>query len=45
MIASTSQAEDILTTQQADIVLLGRGLLGNPYWALHAPKELKYDIK
>jgi len=45
MITTASQAEHILTTQQADIILLGRGLLGNPYWALYAAKELKYDIK
>ncbi|MBZ4672711.1 MAG: NADH:flavin oxidoreductase/NADH oxidase [Deferribacteraceae bacterium] len=45
MITTPSQAEHILTTRQADIVLLGRTLLGNPYWTLHAAKELRYDIK
>lgn len=45
MITSPSQAEHILNTNQADIVLLGRELLGNPYWVLKAAKELKYDIK
>jgi len=39
-IQSAFQAESILRTEQADIVLLARELLRDPYWPLHAAKEL-----
>lgn len=34
------QAETILATGQADMVLLARGSLRDPYWALHAAQAL-----
>ncbi|CAM5626490.1 oxidoreductase [Streptomyces purpurascens] len=34
------QAEDIITSGQADAVFLGRELLRNPYWAQHAALAL-----
>lgn len=40
MITSASQAAHIIRTGQADLVLLARELLRNPYWPLHAAQEL-----
>jgi 2,4-dienoyl-CoA reductase-like NADH-dependent reductase (Old Yellow Enzyme family) len=39
-----SQAEHILVTGQADAVLLARELLRDPYWPLHAARELGVDV-
>jgi 2,4-dienoyl-CoA reductase-like NADH-dependent reductase (Old Yellow Enzyme family) len=38
------QAEDILTEDQADVVLLAREMLRDPYWPLHAAATLGDDI-
>ncbi len=38
------QAEHILMTGQADVVLLAREMLRDPYWALHASTLLKADV-
>jgi 2,4-dienoyl-CoA reductase-like NADH-dependent reductase (Old Yellow Enzyme family) len=43
-ITSAEQAELIVTSGQADLVLLGRELLRNPYWPLAAARQLKADI-
>ena len=40
LITTASQAEKILQEEKADIILLGRELLRNPYFPLHAAKEL-----
>lgn len=40
LIVSPEQAEHILRTEQADVVLLGRSLLRDPYWPLHAAAAL-----
>jgi 2,4-dienoyl-CoA reductase-like NADH-dependent reductase (Old Yellow Enzyme family) len=40
MITGAAQAEHILRTGQADLVLLARELLREPYWPLHAAQEL-----
>ncbi len=40
MITAPAQAEHILRTGQADAVLLARELLREPYWPLHAAREL-----
>lgn len=45
MITSPEQAERILNEGQADIVLLARELLRDPYWPLHAAKALNADIE
>jgi 2,4-dienoyl-CoA reductase-like NADH-dependent reductase (Old Yellow Enzyme family) len=37
------QAEQIVATGQADAVLLGRQMLRDPYWPLHAAKALHVD--
>ena len=40
MITSAAQADHIIRTGQADMVLLAREFLRNPYWPLHAAQEL-----
>jgi 2,4-dienoyl-CoA reductase-like NADH-dependent reductase (Old Yellow Enzyme family) len=40
MITHAAQAEHILRTGQADVVLLARELLREPYWPLRAAREL-----
>ncbi len=40
MITSAAQADHVVRTGQADVVLLARELLRNPYWPLHAAQEL-----
>lgn len=40
LITSPEQADHIIRTGQADIVLLARELLRNPYWPSHAAKKL-----
>jgi 2,4-dienoyl-CoA reductase-like NADH-dependent reductase (Old Yellow Enzyme family) len=44
MITSASQAEHIIGTGQADVVLLARELLRDPYWPLRAARELGQTI-
>jgi 2,4-dienoyl-CoA reductase-like NADH-dependent reductase (Old Yellow Enzyme family) len=43
LITTPQQAEEILETGKADLVLLGRELLRNPYFPLHAAKELSTE--
>ena len=40
MITEPAQADHILRTGQADLVLIARELLRDPYWALHAADDL-----
>lgn len=44
VITSAAQAEHILRSGQADMVLLARAMLRDPYFALHAAAELDADI-
>ena len=44
LITTAGQAETILREEKADLVFLGRELLRNPYFALHAARELGDDI-
>lgn len=44
MITSPAQAETIVATGQADIALLARELLRNPYWPMLAARELNSEI-
>ncbi len=44
-IIAPEQAENIIRTEQADIVFLAREMLRNPYWALNAAKKLNVDIE
>jgi 2,4-dienoyl-CoA reductase-like NADH-dependent reductase (Old Yellow Enzyme family) len=41
MITEPAQADQIIRTGQADLVLLARELLRNPYWPLHAAATLR----
>ncbi|MDB5304073.1 MAG: namA 1 [Phycisphaerales bacterium] len=44
MITDAQQAEDIVASGKADVVLLARELLRDPYWPLHAAIELGVDM-
>ena len=44
MITNAVQAEHILTTGQADAVIIARELLRDPYWPLRAARELGQPI-
>ena len=44
MITEPDQADSIIRSGQADIVLLARELLRDPYWPRRAGKELGHDI-
>jgi 2,4-dienoyl-CoA reductase-like NADH-dependent reductase (Old Yellow Enzyme family) len=43
LITEAGQAEDILQKGEADAIILARVLLRDPYWPLHAAKELSFD--
>lgn len=45
MITTPQQCEDILQSNKADIVILARQMLRDPYFALHAARELNVDVK
>lgn len=45
IIVNPAQAEEIIVTGKADLVLLARELLRDPYFPMHAARELGYDIK
>jgi 2,4-dienoyl-CoA reductase-like NADH-dependent reductase (Old Yellow Enzyme family) len=40
LITEAAQAEAIIADAQADLVLIGRAFLRDPYWALHAARTL-----
>jgi len=44
MITAPAQADHIVRTGQADLVLLAREMLRDPYWPLRAAKELRQEI-
>ena len=41
MISSPEMAEQIVASGQADLVVMARAFLNDPYWPLHAAKVLK----
>lgn len=45
LITTAGQAESIIQEEKADLVLLGREMLRNPYFPLQAAKEMGVDIK
>jgi 2,4-dienoyl-CoA reductase-like NADH-dependent reductase (Old Yellow Enzyme family) len=45
LITEPYQAETILVTGQADVVVLGREMLRDPYWPLHAAQRLNAEMK
>lgn len=45
MITTAQQAEDILQESKADLVLFARKMLREPYFPLHAARELHVEVK
>jgi 2,4-dienoyl-CoA reductase-like NADH-dependent reductase (Old Yellow Enzyme family) len=45
MITEPKQAEEIVAAGKADAILMARAFLRDPYWPLHAAKELGADIE
>jgi len=45
LITAPAQAEQLLVTEQADAVLLGRELLRSPYWPMIAAIDLGVDLE
>ena len=45
LITTAEQAEQIIFNEQADIVLLAREMLRDPYWPMHAAKKLNVELK
>jgi 2,4-dienoyl-CoA reductase-like NADH-dependent reductase (Old Yellow Enzyme family) len=43
LITSAAQADHVIRTGQADIVVMARQLLRDPYWPLHAAAELRTE--
>ena len=41
LITEPMQADEIVRNDRADVVLLGRQMLRDPHWALHAAQSLK----
>lgn len=41
LITEPMQADELIRNGRADLVLLGRAMLRDPYWALHAAQDLK----
>ena len=44
VITEAVQAEHIIATGLADVVIIGRELLRDPYWPLHAAQKLNVDL-
>jgi 2,4-dienoyl-CoA reductase-like NADH-dependent reductase (Old Yellow Enzyme family) len=44
IITSATQAETILESGQASVIVIARQFLRDPYWPLHAAAELKKEI-
>jgi len=45
MITSAEQANEIVASGKADIVLLARQMLRDPYFALHAARSLGAEVR
>ena len=44
LITSPAQADQIIRNEQADMVLLAREMLRDPYWPLRAARALGHDV-
>jgi 2,4-dienoyl-CoA reductase-like NADH-dependent reductase (Old Yellow Enzyme family) len=44
MITEAGQAQSILADEDADVIFIARELLRDPYWPLHAARELGIDV-
>jgi 2,4-dienoyl-CoA reductase-like NADH-dependent reductase (Old Yellow Enzyme family) len=45
MITTPELADEIIRNRRADLVALGRELLRNPYWPLHAASVLGVEVE
>jgi 2,4-dienoyl-CoA reductase-like NADH-dependent reductase (Old Yellow Enzyme family) len=45
MITTPQQAEEILSSGKADVIIIAREFLRDPYFPLHAAKTLGVDVK
>ncbi len=45
LITEAQQAEEIVYSGRADLVMMGRALLRRPYWPLHAARKLGQEVK
>lgn len=45
LITSPTHAEEILQNERADLILLGRELLRDPYWVRTAAEHLRYSLE
>ncbi|MGN6604327.1 MAG: NADPH dehydrogenase NamA [Ginsengibacter sp.] len=45
LITTAAQAEEILEDKKADLIIMGRQLLREPYFPLHAARELGVDVQ
>jgi 2,4-dienoyl-CoA reductase-like NADH-dependent reductase (Old Yellow Enzyme family) len=45
LITDPHQAKEIIKSGQADLIMLARELLRDPYWPLHAAKALDIDVE
>jgi 2,4-dienoyl-CoA reductase-like NADH-dependent reductase (Old Yellow Enzyme family) len=45
MITEAQQAEDILQRGDADLIVMARQFLRDPYWPLHAARTLSFDVQ
>lgn len=44
LITDARMAEEIVASERADLVMIGRDLMRKPYWALDAARELGVDV-
>ena len=44
LITDPTQADEIIRSGQADLVLLGRELLRDPYWPIRASRQLGWTV-
>jgi 2,4-dienoyl-CoA reductase-like NADH-dependent reductase (Old Yellow Enzyme family) len=44
LITTPAQANEIIRRERADVVLLARELLRQPYWPLYAARELGHEV-
>jgi NADPH2 dehydrogenase len=45
LITTGEEAESILQNEQADLIIIGRELLRDPYFSYHAAKQLQVELK
>ncbi|MDQ6662614.1 MAG: NADH:flavin oxidoreductase/NADH oxidase [Chloroflexota bacterium] len=45
LITEPDQANEIVSSGEADVIFLARELLRDPYWPLRAARELNYDVE